>query len=70
LGLELLYSSDRIRDSGGVEGNGRVEISSKVSKMLDVWVEVLESTTELCIAGDEEDGIYDDDERMKLNLIQ
>jgi hypothetical protein len=61
LGLELLLSSDKIGNSGrvgGSGGSGGVEISSKVFNILDAWIETLESTTELCITGEEEDGTY------------
>jgi hypothetical protein len=53
-----MFSSNRIEDNGGVEESGRVGISSKVSNILDIWIEVFESITELCIAGEEEDGMF------------
>jgi hypothetical protein len=56
LGVELKFSFVSIGDNGRVEGSEGVGINSKVSDMLDVWVEALESITEFCIAGEEGDG--------------
>jgi hypothetical protein len=56
LDIELIFSSNSIRDNSRVEGSEGVEINSKVSDILDTWVEALESITKLCIAGKEEDG--------------
>jgi hypothetical protein len=64
----LMFFSNRIRDNSGVEKSGRVEINSKVSDILDAWVEVFESITEFCIAGEEKDGIFGEKWEEKAEL--
>jgi hypothetical protein len=53
-----LECSIKIRDSGSVEGSGRVGTSSKVSDKLDAWVVAFESTIELCMGGELGEATY------------
>jgi hypothetical protein len=57
--LELFVSSVSIEDKSRVSGNKRVDTSLKVFDMFDAWVEVLESTTELCIVDDVSEVMYE-----------
>jgi hypothetical protein len=66
-----MFFSDSIGDNGGVEGSGGVGINSKVSNILDTWVEVLEFITELCIAGEKKDGTIGErcEEDVELSIM-
>jgi hypothetical protein len=62
-------SSISIGDKSRVCGNERVGTSSKISDMFIACIEVLESTIELCIVGDDGKQCMERNEKRKLNLV-